>query len=124
MKQVRADGWRHRLAVTPVFGSSESRSFYLQSVDGLFWSVTWDARRPGRPAIAVAPLPLSVRQIQSGVGRDGTAVLAAEEGLFLRAADGTISRIANGAFDKAVFVSPTQIAASNQRGQVLSFSPR
>ena len=104
--------------------TAERFELCLATVDGLFWSVTWDARRPGRPAIAVAPLPLSVRQIQSGVGRDGTAVLAAEEGLFLRAADGTISRIANGAFDKAVFVSPTQIAASNQRGQVLSFSPR
>jgi len=96
----------------------------LTTVDGLFWSVTWDARRPGRPAIGITPLPLTVRQIQPGPTRDGSAVLAAEEGVFLRAGDGALSQIARGDFSRAAWVSPTQVAASNRRGQVLSFSPR
>lgn len=111
-------------AASVVRETAERFELCLTTVDGLLWSITWDARRPGRPAISITPLPLAVRQIQPGPDRDGSAVLAAEEGVFLRAADGSLSQIARGAFERVAWVSPAQIAASNARGQVLSFSPR
>ncbi len=111
-------------AASVVKQTAERLEIYLATVDGLFWSVTWDARRLERPAIAVTPVPLTIRQIKPSLNLDGSALLAAEEGIFLRSADGVFSKAADGSFEKAVFVSPTQIAASNQRGEVISFSPR
>lgn len=111
-------------AASVVKQTAERLEICLATVDGLLWSVTWDVRRLERPAITVVPVPLTVRQIKPASDLDGLAVLAAEEGVFLRAADGTLSRITSGSFERAVFVSPTQIAASNQRGEVLSFSSR
>lgn len=94
----------------------------LATVDGLFWDITWDARRPGRPAISVNPIPLLVRQIQAGPDHDGLAVIAAAEGLYLRHPDARISKAADGAFHSAALVSAKQIAASTERGDVLGFS--
>lgn len=93
--------------------------FCLATMDGLFWTVTLDSRRPGKSAVSVKPLPLSVNQIQPD--GSGSAVLAAREGLFLYSAKGTFSKIFPGVFTSALFIQPGQIGAANERGQVFEF---
>ncbi len=101
--------------------TSQRMEFCLSTTDGLFWTVTLDGRRPGRPMVAVSPLPLTIHQMQSDPLQPGLVVLAAKEGLFLRSQEGQFLKIAEGAFSSAVVSSKGQIIAADQRGQVQCF---
>lgn len=102
--------------------SEERLEFLLATADGLAWDVTIDARRPGRPQAAVRQLPIVVNQIQASPERDGSVLLAAEQGLFLRTKEGDLRKVASGSFTSAAFVQPDLIVAAASRGQVMSFS--
>jgi len=97
----------------------------VATMDGIVWSLTWDVRRPGRPVIDIQPVGLNIADITAPPSQDGSALLSAREGLYLRSSDGKISRIAEGGFQSADFVTDStgkrQIAAATLLGQILSY---
>jgi hypothetical protein len=97
----------------------------IATMDGILWSLTWDVRRPGRPAIDIQPVGLNVTDITAPPSLDGSALLSSRDGLYLRSGDGQISRIVEGGFQSADFVTDSsgqrQIAAATLRGQILSY---
>jgi len=74
--------------------------------------------------VAVQSLPLTIQEIRAGINSDGSAFLAAREGLFFKDQTGKLSKILEGSFNGAVPISASQVAASNERGQVLAISTK
>ena len=127
VKREWSMSWRPPAPVTAaaiVRENEKQIELNVATSDGLYWTVTWDVRRPSRPAVAVRSLPLTIEEIRAGVNSDGSALLSAREGLFLQDQAGKLSKILEGSFQSAVLISESQIAAANERGQVLGIIPQ
>lgn len=110
------------IAAATLMGETRQRvELCLSTTDELFWTLTLDVRRPGRPVVSVSPLPLTVNQMQSDPFQPGTVILAAQEGLFLRSPEGQFLKIADGSFSSAVVTGPGRIVAANDQGLIQCF---
>lgn len=105
--------------------TSDKIQVCVATMDGIVWTLAWDIRRPGRPAIDIQPVGLNITDITAPPTLDGTALLSAQDGLYLRQSNGTFSRIVEGGFQSADFVTNTlgkrQIVAATLLGKILSY---
>jgi len=97
----------------------------IATMDGIFWSLTWDAHRPDRPAIDIQPIGLTVTDITAPRAQDGTALISTHTGIYLRQNDGTFSRIVEGGFQSADFVTDLagkrQVVTADLSGKIISY---
>ncbi len=102
--------------------SADGAEIHISTVDGLFWKLTWEAAKPGTPTIGVQSLGWVAKELRGTPSRDGRAVLSTDQGLLLLDQNGRLTRIAEGAFQSADFLSDVgsrqKIMAADQQGRI------
>lgn len=116
--------WRPPAPVSTaaVIRQSENQcTFLLATVDGFLWTVTLDRRRLERPFFQVSPVSFICLEIRGSSDQDGTALLATDNGLLLRADDSSLRLLRPGAWQSAIFTtSPESIVAADTIGRLHS----